>query len=653
MPLSTEWRINIVRQLQAIYEKYGRQISIKNVEFFANLAADEQHAVKKIIKKFQVGNHTPDSLIAEYQKWQDEGPQQETKPKASKKTKEKTEKRGPQDWVKERRAERKQQKAAAKRQKNALEMALIKALRENREFSDYKDVFLAARQKRRKLVAYLGPTNSGKTHAAMEALAKADSGTYLGPLRLMALENYDRLREKDIPAGLLTGEERIDLDTATHICQTIETADFTSQYEVAVIDEIQLLTDKDRGGYWLNAIIGIAADTVYLCGAPIVENILRDLAELTGDDIEIIYTERKSPLVFAEKCEDPKKMSEPGTAFIAFSRKNVLLWKDLLEASGAKVSVVYGALSPEVRKEQSRRFREGETDYLVATDAVGMGLNLPIQKIIFTEVEKFDGQNFRGLLPQEVKQIGGRAGRYGIAMEEGVISSYVQKELHFLKQRFHTGENELGLNDVHMKPTSAHIKKICESFDNYSLELAFRKFKKIGHEIFSVDISDEQLLIAEKMDRIFGCELDSLHTRWFFAIAPSDPKNDDAFNFFLDLAVQYKQVLAKRKLTVDLDIVKNPRVRLDYAETQRKCLTLYLWFANKKPDIFHHKERAQELAAFYDDLINNLLAKNNKNMKRKKGNFAGLSLSFCTSCKAMMPPFSAFSLCRDCYRSER
>lgn len=654
MSLTTERRIEITEQLRQVFEQLGRKITMDQLPFLAGLNEEELIAVRKILKKFRSGSHTPESLLLEYRKWQTLTTPSGKMKSASfaaessansgaKSQKEITNK----SLTSDRKAEKRKKKAASKRQKNAIEMALITALRENREFSDYKNVFFAARAKQRKIIAYLGPTNSGKTHAAMEAMREAETGTYLGPLRLMALENFDRLREKGVQAGLLTGEERIDLDTATHICQTIETANFSQTYDVAVIDEIQLLTDKDRGGYWLNAIIGIAADVVYLCGAPIIENILRDLAELTGDEIEIIYTERKTPLVFAETREDPKKLSEPGTAFIAFSRRNVLLWKDMLESAGANVSVVYGALSPEVRKEQSRRFRDGETDYLVATDAVGMGLNLPIQKIIFTEIEKFDGQNFRNLLPHEVKQIGGRAGRYGIAMEEGVITSYVAKDLNFLRQRYSAPEKELNLSDVHMKPTSAHIRKICESFDNYSLEFALRKFQKIGHEIFSVDISDEELIVAEKLDRIFGADLSSLNTRWFFGIAPADPKNEDAFGFFIDIAIQYKNYLAQRKLSVNLDVVKDPNARLESAEAQRKCLTLYLWFANKKPDIFVDKERAQETATFYDDLINKLLA---NNVKKRKKTVGGLSLTFCTGCKSMMPPFSQFSLCRDCYQ---
>ncbi len=659
MSLSLKERYELTARLIPLYDKMGRSLTVGAVSFRDSLSLDEQAVLKKIIKKLQAGTHTPATLMAEYSgkplpppspndantkkgkgtfapltPVSGKGPKQ-AKPISPKKE--------------EARQEKHKQKQARRRQQNALELALIAALRENREFSDYANVFLAARAKKRRMVAYLGPTNSGKTHAAMEALSKAKNGTYLGPLRLMALENFDRLREKSVAAGLLTGEERIDLDQATHVCQTIETADFTANYDIAVIDEIQLLTDKDRGGYWLNAVIGIAADVIYLCGAPIVENILRDLAALTGDEIEVIYTERKTPLVFAEQREDPRKLPEPGTAFIAFSRKNVLLWKDMLEGTGAKVSVVYGALSPEVRKEQSRRFREGETDYLVATDAVGMGLNLPIQKVLFTDVEKFDGEGFRRLKPQEVKQIGGRAGRYGIAVEAGVISSYVAQDLNFLKQCYHAAEPEVSLTDVHMKPTPAHIRKICESFDDNHLEFALRKFQKIGHEIFSVDISEEELIVAEKLDRIFGAELSSLSTRWFFSIAPADPKNEAAFDFFLDLAIRYKKCMLKERNTVELTLYADERASLEYAETQRKCLTLYLWFANKKPEIFEDKDKAQELAAYYDQLINDLLAHSGK----KKKKYQGLPLSFCKYCKAMMQPFSAFDTCRDCYQQRR
>ena len=236
-------------------------------------------------------------------------------------------------------------------------------------------------------------------------------------------------------------------------------------------------------------------------------------------------------------------------------------------------------------------------------------------------------------------------------MEAGVITSYVAKDLSFLRQRYSAVEKEPGLSDVHMKPTSAHVRKICESFNDHSLEFALRKFQKIGHEIFSVDISDEELITAEKLDRIFGTDQSSISTRWFFGIAPADPKNEEAFSFFLELAVQYKKVLNQEKLAVDLTLYQDDQARLEYAESQRKSLTLYLWFANKKPEIFHDKDKAHELATFYDNLINKLLAYNTK--ARKKGSSAGLTLSFCKECKAMMPPFSQFDVCRECHQNRR
>jgi hypothetical protein len=194
------------------------------------------------------------------------------------------------------------------------------------------------------------------------------------------------------------------------------------------------------------------------------------------------------------------------------------------------------------------------------------------------------------------------------------------------------------------------VRKICESFDDFHLEFALRKFQKIGHEIFAVDISEDELIVAEKLDRIFGAELSSLSTRWFFSIAPSDPKNEEAFHFFLDLAIAYKKCLLKEKNTVELTLYANERASLEFAETQRKCLTLYLWFANKKPEIFEDKEKAHELASYYDQLINRLLS-HSSTKKKKRDN--GLPLVFCKYCKAMMQPFSAFDICRDCYQSRR
>lgn len=290
----------------------------------------------------------------------------------------------------------------------------------------YQDWFPNARSHKRSFVLHVGPTNSGKTHDALEALKTSGSGCYLAPLRLLALEIGEELRDADVKCDILTGEDQDYQHDATHSSSTIELMDASRHYDVAVIDEAQLIADRNRGGAWLTAIMGVDADVIHVCMAPEAQSIVERLIELCGDDRTVVNHERKTPLIVDNGFvnihdEDYKPMK--GDAIIAFSRRKVLEIAAMLEMNGTRTSVVYGALPWRVRKEEARRFREGETDIVVSTDAIGMGLNLPIRRIIFSESRKFNGTDVVPLRSSEVKQIAGRAGRYGIYDEGHVVGT--------------------------------------------------------------------------------------------------------------------------------------------------------------------------------------------------------------------------------------
>ena len=244
---------------------------------------------------------------------------------------------------------------------------------------DFKNLFPLARDMRRKLTLHIGPTNSGKTYQAMQKLKTADTGYYLAPLRLLALEGYEDLRESGIDASLITGEEQILDEDATHISSTIEMVNFDVDVDVCVIDEVQMIDDRDRGWAWANAIIGAPAKEIVMTGSPNSKEAIVALAKYLGEELEIIEFERKNPLTLLESPVHEKDVEE-STAIIAFSRKDVLKLKQNF-SKYFSISVVYGNLSPEVRREEARRFRVGETQLLIATDAIAMGMNLPIKTI--------------------------------------------------------------------------------------------------------------------------------------------------------------------------------------------------------------------------------------------------------------------------------
>ncbi len=300
------------------------------------------------------------------------------------------------------------------------------------------DDYPQAREMKRHFILHIGPTNSGKTYQSLERLKECEKGIYLGPLRLLALEVFDKFNRMDVPCNLVTGEESNLVEGAVCQASTIEMLNIHDYYDIAVIDEAQMLADTRRGHNWTRAILGIRANEVHVCMAKRAENIVKKLIDLCDDTYEVHHYERMTPLSFEELAEGTDesnfiKQLKPGDAVITFSKGGVLGISEQIEKAGLKTSVIYGNLPPTARKHQVELFSTGETEVVVATDAIGMGINLPIKRIVFSTIEKFDGIEKRILNSQEIKQIAGRAGRKGI-YEEGFCASvedpeYVEKAL--------------------------------------------------------------------------------------------------------------------------------------------------------------------------------------------------------------------------------
>ena len=294
---------------------------------------------------------------------------------------------------------------------------------------NYIDLYPQARQMKRTFILHIGPTNSGKTYQAMQALRQAVNGVYLAPLRLLAFEQFDALNRDGYPCDLWTGEEHIEVDGSVFCASTVEMADFHTLYDVAVIDEAQMLSDDDRGGAWTAALLGLRAREIHVCAAPYAEEILKRIITDCGDNVSVTYHDRQTPLSMERRHVHFPGGVKPGDAVIVFSRKNVHAVAAELQARNFKVSIIYGSLPYDVRHEEARKFNSGETEVVVATDAIGMGLNLPIHRIIFLEGSKFDGHTRRILKPEEIQQIAGRAGRFGI-YDEGFVCGV--RETHSL-----------------------------------------------------------------------------------------------------------------------------------------------------------------------------------------------------------------------------
>lgn len=285
-----------------------------------------------------------------------------------------------------------------------------------------------------RIYLHVGPPNSGKTHDALNALAQASAGWYLAPLRLLAFEIFDRLNQRGIFCNLLTGEEHITIPGATITAATVEMFNPERSGDCVVIDEAQMLADPDRGWAWTRALMESQAPINHVIGPQTAGDLIEKLASAAAIPVSVIEHQRLAPIQIAEKPWSLQEIPER-TILVAFSRQTVLHLKTELERSKRKVSVVYGNLPPEVRRKQADRFASGETEICIATDAVGMGLNLPADYVCFYEVEKYDGRTVRTLSPTEVQQIGGRAGRFGLS-KVGEIGATTRTDLEIIRQQF-------------------------------------------------------------------------------------------------------------------------------------------------------------------------------------------------------------------------
>lgn len=274
------------------------------------------------------------------------------------------------------------------------------------------DEFARARMMQRKVIMHVGPTNSGKTHHALRALAAAKTGVYAGPLRLLAHEIWERLNTGQIvplgveqtvpdpnskvrgnpayarPCNMITGEEQkiVGNDVPLLSC-TVEMLSYVTKYDIAVIDEIQMIGDSARGGAWTNAVMGVPADEVHLCGEETAIPIVQSLLKHTGDELIIKRYERLTPLSVEKKSlEGDLSKVRPGDAIVTFSRPSIFEIKSAIELkTGMRCAVVYGRLPPEVRSEQAALFNDPDSGYdvIIGSDAIGMGLNLSVLVVFF------------------------------------------------------------------------------------------------------------------------------------------------------------------------------------------------------------------------------------------------------------------------------
>jgi ATP-dependent RNA helicase SUPV3L1/SUV3 len=499
----------------------------------------------------------------------------------------------------------------AARREHEEKMAFAVLLENNPRFVHYHKLYPARRLTRR-WIALLGPTNSGKTHRSIEAMAAAERAIYLSPLRLMALENQERIESMGVPCSLVTGEEEIIREGATHFCCTVEEfARFRHEHwDVVVVDEVQMMADPQRGWAWVDALVSAHTPKLMMTGPALIEPSLRTLCELCEDQLQVQRTKRLSPVEVAKHAITLERL-EPGSLLVAFSRKLVLELKGMLESAGKSVSVVYGALSPEVRREQARRFREGEADIMVATDAVGMGLNLPAHTLCFYTDEKFDGIQNRQLKVQEVKQIGGRAGRFG-HHDSGEITALDPQTLKSIRRLFNSPDAPVDLSQFQVRPSIDHLSAISELMGEPSLLRAWLTFNRninYGEAFISV-LPDE---LAEWIELIDDPKI-PLWLRWTFACTPirggfDSPASQHAQRWIKRVAEGHAIPMPKLLLGSDLASLEST---LHVVET-------YLHLARSLPEHFPEHDDGEDARKLLNDAITRELSRQRKPRAVRRG----------------------------------
>ena len=485
-------------------------------------------------------------------------------------------------------------------------------------FQGYPDSFDTARKLGRKVTLYLGPPNSGKTHAAFERLAQALDGAYLAPLRLLALEGRDRLVARGVPCSLLTGEESVPAAQARVVSSTIEMVNTRDVVDVAVIDEAQMIFDDSRGWAWTQAIVGVPARELIIIGSAYAAPAIERLLQLCGEKPERRLFERKQHVQLMP-APVPMTHLHAGDAVVAFSRRDVLMLRDQIAQDGRAVSVIYGALPPEVRRREAERFAVGASDVLVATDAIGMGLNLPIRRVLFSTLTKFDGVGDRELSVSEVHQIAGRAGRYGMH-DEGFVSVLKEAEASAMKTlRELLPKEPRAPRDFKapVAPNWRHVQTISKRMGVdklYAVLSIFMQQLRLDDAHFAVAELEQMLELAETLDRNAGTL--PLQERFRYAQAPVDSRLPMLVEQFHGWAASHARTgrAGEPHFLDEYD----QHGRLDRMEQALRICTLWLWLDLRFPDVFGHVEEVIDLRARLNDGIERHL-KGKKALWQRRG----------------------------------
>ncbi|KAL7405973.1 hypothetical protein ABVT39_011128 [Epinephelus coioides] len=472
-----------------------------------------------------------------------------------------------------------------------------------------------ARAIERKVIFHAGPTNSGKTYHAIQRYLAAKSGVYCGPLKLLAHEIFEKSNTAGVPCDLVTGEERtfVDLEgrAASHVACTIEMCSVSTPYEVAVIDEIQMIKDPSRGWAWTRALLGLCAEEIHVCGEPAAIDFIRELMYTTGEEVEVHTYQRLTPFAILDHAVESLDKLRPGDCIVCFSKNDIYSISRQIEARGLECAVIYGSLPPGTKLSQAKKFNDPDDPckILVATDAIGMGLNLSIKRIIFNSLMKPNinekgEKHMETISTSQALQISGRAGRFSSKFKEGEVTTMHRDDLPILKEILSQSIDPIETAGLH--PTAEQIEMFAYHLPDATLSNLvdiFVSLSQVDGMYFVCNIDDFKFLA----DMIQHIPL-NLRSRYVFCTAPINKKQPFVCTSFLKFARQFSR---DEPLTFDwvcrhvnwpLSAPKNIK-DLVHLEAVHDVLDLYLWLSYRFMDMFPDTALIRETQRELDNII--------------------------------------------------
>ena len=473
-----------------------------------------------------------------------------------------------------------------------------------------------ARKLDRKIIFHSGPTNSGKTYNALQSFLKANSGVYCGPLKLLAVEVFNKTNANQIDCDLVTGEERIFINKeqpAKHVSCTVEMISTENEYDVAVIDEIQMIRDNQRGYAWTRALLGLRAKEIHLCGESAAIDVVKEVLDSVGEKIEVKSYNRLSPLEISSKALEFLDNVEPGDCIVCFSKAKLFNICLELKKLGRQFAVIYGSLPPTTKLNQAKKFNDPNDPckILVATDAIGMGINLSIKRIIFSSIHKtfFNSNEEKELeliSTSMALQIAGRAGRFKHGSDCGFVTTLNNEDLPLLKRILK--ETVQPISSIGLFPNAEQL----ELFAYHLPKATLKEIIDIFVSVCQVDTSN-----------YFMCDLDAfkqlaelvqhipltMSTRYTLCTAPVDLNNSFICTMYLKFArsIAENEPMPFDELSKYLQMPFNPPLKIQdlvYLESVFDVFDLYLWLGNRFQLNFPDMDLAKQTQLQLDKLIN-------------------------------------------------